>query len=114
MRILVKDTLGHIQWLQVSEETDYVQINSSGEILFYTEFGVFSLIRRIGEWASLLEAEGFLRVDRGTIINLKKAWLFDPEFRVLRLHSVQSKVHIPIAERSLVNLKEAMRRKGNC
>lgn len=116
MHVPVKDRQGHIRLLHVSEETIFLQIDRNGELVFHTTIGEFPLIRRVEEWAVLLADTDFLRVDRGTIVNFNKHWLFAPELRVLRYRDDQRLLQIPISEKSIAKIKRytaSMSNKGN-
>ena len=110
MHVPVKDEQGRIRMLHVTMETVYLQTDRNGELVFYTERGKYTLIRRMEDWAYLLESEtdDFLRVDRGAIVNLRKPWQFAPELRVLKYRDERNMIHIPVSEKKVADLKARM------
>ncbi len=111
MHVPVKDEQGHIRLLHVMIETVFLQIDRNGDLVFHTERGKYTLIRRLEDWASWLEAEtaDFLRVDRGTIVNLRKPWQFAPDLRVLELRDDHGGIRIPVSEKIVAALKTRMK-----
>lgn len=89
----------------------YLQVDRNGGLIFYTERGAYTLIRKVEDWASLLEtmSANFMQVDRGTIVNLQKPWDFSSILRVLELQGDYNKILIPVSERKVAKLKEKMR-----
>ncbi|MBW7452874.1 LytTR family transcriptional regulator DNA-binding domain-containing protein [Paenibacillus sepulcri] len=108
MYIPVKDAEGNIQLLHVSQDTLFMQTDQSGNLLFHTDHGAYQSIRRVEEWASLLHKVGFLRVDRGTIVNLNKAWLFDSTLRVLKPLGMIGSIVIPVSGKSVDKLHQTL------
>jgi len=115
MQVPVKDEQGHIRLLHVTMETVYLQTECKGELVFHTEHGTYTLIRRMEDWAYLLESEtdDFLRVDRGTIVNLRIPWQFDHELRVLELQHDRGMIRIPVSERKVSEIKDRIRARRN-
>lgn len=110
MHVPVKDEQGHIRLIYVTTETVYMQTDRNGELVFHTERGKYTLIRTMEDWAYLLESEtdDFLRVDRGTIVNLRKSWQFVPDLRVLKLRDNRKTIFIPVSENKVADLKARM------
>ena len=110
MYVPVKDEQGQCCLIHATKEVLYLQIDRDRGLVFYTERGKYTLIRRMEDWASLLKAEttDFLRVDRGTIVNLRKPWQFSPELRVLTLRDDRGVIRIPVSERKVAALKARM------
>jgi len=108
MQVPVKDEQGHVRLLHVTEEAVYLQAGRNGGLIFYTEHGAYTLIRKVEDWASWLETMGadFMQVDRGTIVNLQKPWEFSSELRVLELQGDRDKILIPVSERKVAKLRE--------
>lgn len=111
MHIPVKDAKGNIQMLHVFHDTVFMQTNGSGNLLFHTDHGAYQSIRRVEEWTSLLYTAGFLRVDRGTIVNLNKVWLFDSELRALKSQGINNSIVIPVSGTSVHKLYQALGKK---
>ncbi|BBH22477.1 hypothetical protein Back11_38220 [Paenibacillus baekrokdamisoli] len=109
MQIPVKDTKGNIHMLDVHRDVLYMQTNRKGSLLFHTGNEVFQSIQRVEEWALLLDSAGFLRVDRGTIVNLSKAWLYDPELKVINLQANEEPLYIPVSSKSIQEIIQALR-----
>ena len=110
MQVPVKNEHDQIQLLDLIEEAIYLQTDRSGGINIFTDYGIFTLIRRIGDWVALLDSSAsmFLRVDRGTIVNLQKPWQYSPELRVLKLIADSKSIHIPVSEQKITQLIEMM------
>jgi len=104
MYIPVKDNEGNIQTLHVFQDTVCLQTDRNGNLRFHTDHGVYQLIRRLDDWTSLLQSAGFLRVDRGTIVNLNKAWSFDSTLRLLKSQSMDSSLVFPVSGNSVHKL----------
>jgi len=110
MHVPVKDEQGHIRLLHVTMETVYLQSGRNGELIFHTERGKYTLLRRMEDWANLLasEMDDFLRVDRGTIVNLRRPWQFASGLRVLELIGDCGVIRIPVSEKKVAELKARM------
>lgn len=108
MQVPVKDEHGQIRLLHLTGEVIYLQTNRSGGIDFFTECGKYTLIRRMEDWEAWLDARtsGFLRVDRGTIVNLQKQWQYSPELRALKLQVGTNCIHVPVTEQKVAQLIE--------
>ncbi|MBW7456518.1 LytTR family transcriptional regulator [Paenibacillus sepulcri] len=109
MHVPVKDVYGNLRFIHISRDTVFLQTDPGGNLLFHGNQEVYRSIRSVEEWASLLSRAGFLRVDRGTIVNLNKGWLFDPKLRVLKPQSMKDdSILIPVAGKLIPELKQVL------
>ncbi|MFB9274115.1 LytTR family DNA-binding domain-containing protein [Cohnella cellulosilytica] len=78
----------------------YLQTDGYGEVLFYTFDGKYRAITRLGEWSELLREKGFLQMDRGTVVNMRKIISLDRGLRVIKVAVSEGDVNIPVSERA--------------
>lgn len=76
----------------------YMQTNGSGELHFYAFDEQFRAFSTLKDWSLLLQADGFLQTDRGTIVNTRKINSYDPSLRVVTIPVLDGTVTIPFAE----------------
>lgn len=100
------DSHGNFKMINLSEEVLYLQTNGYGRLQFYTERSEYTAAQSVGEWADVLRGERFLRIDRGTIVNLNKISGFDSLLRVIEMRTANGGfVAIPVAEPMMKRLK---------
>jgi len=58
------------------------------------------------DWAALLQAEGFIQTDRGTIEKVRKIGSYNSKLRVVTIPTLNRAVSIPIAEKTRRKLEE--------
>lgn len=75
----------------------YLQTNGYGEVLFYTFDDSYRPISKLGEWSALLQNEGFLQTDRGTVVNTRKIKSMDRNLRVVKVAISEGEVNIPVS-----------------
>ena len=101
------DSHGNLNMVNVPEEILYLQTDGYGGLRFYSDRDELRAVKLIGEWSDLLSREGFMRVDRGTIVNLKKVSDFDPKLGILEIRTAEKRICIPTTELMLRQLKLA-------
>lgn len=91
------DSYGNLSMVNVPEEILYLQTDGCGGLYFYSENYEYSAAKLVGEWESLLSNEGFLRIDRGTIVNMQKVSRFDPLLGILEMKTSSKRMTVPVA-----------------
>jgi len=91
------------------QDIAYLQTNGHGELHFYAYDETYRPISLLKDWAMLLQNEGFVQMDRGTIVNTRKIELFDPNLRVVRIPLMDGAVTIPFAEKVRRKLEKELR-----
>jgi len=85
-------------WLNV-EDIAYLQTNGQGKLHVYTYNETYRPISLLREWGVLLQKEGFLKIDRGTIVNARMIESVDPCLRVVVISRAGGAVSIPYSEK---------------
>ncbi|CAH1216915.1 hypothetical protein PAECIP111893_04204 [Paenibacillus plantiphilus] len=98
--------------LNINEDVLYLQTDGGGRLLFHTFDKEYRALQGVEDWANYLHHRGFHRIDRGTIVNLRKIEVFDQELRVLILNTFDGAVSLPIAESMIKVLHEELRIMG--
>ncbi|TFE25526.1 LytTR family DNA-binding domain-containing protein [Cohnella luojiensis] len=84
-----------------AREIKFIQTDGAGEIEFYTYDEKYRTISTIKDISLLLEAAGFIRVDRGTIVNSSSIDSFDPLLNVARIRTIDSVVLLSVSGKML-------------
>ena len=98
-----------------TQDIAYLQTNGQGELQFYSNEGISRPIILLKDWAMLLEKEGFVQIDRGTIVNMRRIGSVDPNLRIVTIQLLDGVVSIPFAERMRRRLEKelgALKMKG--
>lgn len=86
----------------------FLQTNGQGELYFYTYEEKYRAVSMLKDWGQLLQREGFMQVDRGTIVNTKKIEYMDPILRVVRIPLLDGAATIPFTEKVRSKLREEL------
>lgn len=108
MILLLIDSSGDYRLLS-TQDIAYIQTNGQGELQFYTHDETYRPISLLKEWAALLKNEGFVRLDRGTIVNTRMIESLDPDLRVVTIPLMNGAVTIPFAEKTRRKLEKELR-----
>jgi len=92
------DSHGNLNMVNVSEEILYLQTDGFGGLRFYSDRDELRALKLVEEWSDLLSREGFMRMDRGTIVNLKKVSDFDPKLGILEIRTADKRICLPATE----------------
>jgi len=79
-----------------TQDVLYLQTNGRGGLHFYTYEDEYKAVSMLKDWAALLQAEGFIRTDRGTIVNVRKIESYDPILHVMMIHTLHKTVRLPL------------------
>lgn len=112
MYLPIKTSDGGYKILKMNEDVLYLQRDGGEGLSFHTFDEEYKALLRVEDWAHYLHPMGFLRIDRGTIVNLHKAEDFDHELRVLVLRTSIGKVTLPVAESMIKVLLQELRGLG--
>ena len=108
MILLLIDSSGEYRLLS-TQDIAFLQTNGQGELHFYAYDETYRPISLLKEWAMLLQKEGFVQMDRGTIVNTRKIESFDPDLRVVTIPLMDGAVSIPYAEKVRRKLEKELR-----
>jgi len=108
MILLLINTSGEYRLLS-TQDIAYLQTNGQGELHFYTYEEMYRPISLMKEWAKLLQTEGFVQTDRGTIVNTGMIESIDPNLRVVTIPLMDGAVAIPFAEKARRKLEKELR-----
>ena len=108
MILLLIDSSGDYRLLS-TQDIAYLQTNGQGELQFYTHDETYRPITLLKEWAALLKNEGFVQLDRGTIVNTRMIESLDPDLRVVTIPLMDGAVTIPFAEKVRRKLEKELR-----
>jgi len=87
----------------------YLQTDKTGRVRLYAPSHTYKPVQSVEEWASLLGAAGFVRVDRGTIVNMNKVHELDPDLRVLDIRTENGRsMAIPVTRAMMRRLQAEM------
>ena len=98
-----------------TQDIAYLQTNGQGKLHFYSNEGISRPMILLKDWAMLLEKEGFVQIDRGTIVNMGRIGSVDADLHVVTIPFLDSVVSIPFAERMRRRLEAelgALKRRG--
>lgn len=98
---------GEHRWLNV-EDIAYLQTNGQGKLHVYTYNETYRPISLLREWGVLLQKEGFLKIDRGTIVNVRMIESVDSNLRLVKVSLKSEVVSIPFAEKMLRQLEKRL------
>lgn len=101
------DSSGEHQLLN-ARDIMYIQTNGQGELNFYAYEEKYRAVSTLRDWAVLLQNEGFIQTDRGTIVNARKIDSYDPRLRVITIPLMNGNVSIPFAEKARRKLEEEL------
>ncbi|BBH22327.1 hypothetical protein Back11_36720 [Paenibacillus baekrokdamisoli] len=101
MYLPIKSLDGSYKVLKLNEDILLLQTDGKGRLCFHTFEGEYRAVERVGDWEYYLRQMGFLRTDRGTIVNLHKVEHFDPVLKVLVLLTFNGPLTIPVADSAL-------------
>ncbi|RXZ79907.1 LytTR family transcriptional regulator [Paenibacillaceae bacterium] len=82
--------------LRLDQDVVYLQSNGRGSLSFHSYDQEFKAVQRIEEWSNVLLQRGFLRVDRGTIVNLHRIIALDRKLKVIYVETKQGVHAIPV------------------
>lgn len=102
------DSSGEHRLLNV-QDIAYLQTNGQGELHFYAYEGMYRPVTLLRDWAMLLQKEGFVQMDRGTIVNARMIESFDSQLRVVTIPLMGGAVTIPFAEKVRRKLEKELR-----
>ncbi len=106
MNLPLFDREGICSFVNLTEKILYLQTNGYGKIRLYSGADEYRPVHTVEEWFKLLGQSGFVRVDRGTIVNLRKVCYFDPVLRILGMRTENGgQVVVPVAETMIRRLK---------
>ncbi|QHW31459.1 LytTR family transcriptional regulator [Paenibacillus rhizovicinus] len=108
---MVKDNKGAVQLLDVSRDVIYIQTSSDGTLVFHTEHEEYRLLNKVEEWSRMLRGLGYLRVDRGTIVNMNQAWQYDDKLKVLKIQSNKRDGWLAVSEKAREGVIRLVERK---
>lgn len=112
MHLPIKTSDGGYKILKMNEDVLYLQRGGGEGLSFHTFEEKYKALQRVEDWAHYLHSIGFLRIDRGTIVNLRKVKEFNHELRVLVLKTSNGKVTLPVAESMIKVLLQELRGLG--
>jgi DNA-binding LytR/AlgR family response regulator len=88
-----------------SQEIIYLQTNGAGELSIYSYDEEFKIISMVKDWSNLLHNAGFMRLDRGTVVNIMNIKSFDSLINVITIRLSSGEVLIPVSQKMLRELK---------
>jgi DNA-binding LytR/AlgR family response regulator len=101
---------GVCQFINPKDNILYLQTNKSGKVRFYSAMHIYKPVQSVEEWSGLLSPAGFVRVDRGTIVNLNKVNELDPDLGVLDIKTENGgKMVIPVTRAMMRRLQAEMK-----
>ncbi|MFC5469259.1 LytTR family DNA-binding domain-containing protein [Cohnella suwonensis] len=87
---------GQCRLLDVGEIL-YMQTDGTGDLTIYSYDEKFRTISSAEDFAEFLREAGFVRTDRGTLVNMRQVEAYDPAQNVLRLRLKEGEVLVPAA-----------------
>ncbi len=103
MNLLLIDSKGKPRVMNVHDIL-YLQTNGFGGLYFYSFDERFKPISTLLDWCTFLQSEGFLQLDRGTMVNVRKISSYDPTLRVVTIPNHNGNIIIPFTENIRRNL----------
>ncbi|WP_164472880.1 LytTR family transcriptional regulator DNA-binding domain-containing protein [Cohnella candidum] len=97
MTLLLIDSKGKLRLMNV-QDILYLQTSGFGGLDFYAFDERFKPLTSLQNWFTLLQNEGFMQLDRGTIVNVKKISSYDPNLRVVVVPTHEGNILIPFTE----------------
>ncbi|RED58615.1 LytTR family DNA-binding domain-containing protein [Cohnella lupini] len=104
MQLPLLNSEGVIRWVD-GQDILYLQTDGSGDVTLFAYDETYKAISTVKELFRLLEPAGFVRVDRGTVVNPSRIDSFDPLLNVARIRTSESIILISVPERMLGILK---------
>jgi DNA-binding LytR/AlgR family response regulator len=95
---------GEFRLLDV-QEIVYLQTNGSGEVMIYSYDDKYKMITKVKDLSLFLGDSGFMRTDRGTILNLERIDSFDGILNIVKLRTSNGEVIMPIAYKMQKQIK---------
>lgn len=99
MRLTLRNSSGDFRLLEVREIV-YLQTNGAGDVTIYSYDDEYKMISRVKDLSALLEDSGFIRTDRGTVINAESIVSFDGFLNIVKLRTSNGEVIMPVAYRT--------------
>ncbi|WP_373232983.1 LytTR family DNA-binding domain-containing protein [Cohnella sp.] len=108
MMLSLVDSNGDICLIDIQDMV-YLQMNGHEGLHFYTDNGIYRALTAAKDWAAFLQNKGFLQLDRGTIVNVKKVAAYNPELRVVTVTTSEGNVLLPVAEKVQKQIKKLLK-----
>ncbi|MFC4304390.1 LytTR family transcriptional regulator DNA-binding domain-containing protein [Cohnella boryungensis] len=108
MMLSLVDSNGDICLVDIQDMV-YLQMNGHEGLHFYTDNGIYKALTAAKDWAAFLQDKGFLQLDRGTIVNVKKVAAYNSELRVVTVTTSEGNVFLPVAEKVQRQIKKLLK-----
>ncbi len=90
------------------QEIVYLQTNGAGELTIYSYDEKYKTISMVKDWSQFLQNAGFIRLDRGTVVNTRNINSFDPLLNVVRIQLSNGEVLIPASQKMQREIRAQM------
>ncbi|MFB9274153.1 LytTR family DNA-binding domain-containing protein [Cohnella cellulosilytica] len=107
MMLSLVDSNGDVCLVSIQDMV-YLQMNGREGLQFYTDNGIYKALTATKDWATFLQDKGFLQLDRGTIVNVKKVAAYNSELRVVTVPTSEGNVLLPVAEKVQRQIKKLL------
>ncbi|QJD86480.1 LytTR family DNA-binding domain-containing protein [Cohnella herbarum] len=104
MKLPLVNSSGEYRLLDVREIV-YLQTNGSGEVTIYSYDDKYKIISMVKDLSFMLEDAGFVRTDRGTVINTESIESFDGILNIVKLRTSNGEVVAPVTYKMQKQIK---------
>ncbi|BBI31355.1 LytTR family DNA-binding domain-containing protein [Cohnella abietis] len=77
----------------------YLQTNGAGELAIYSYDEKYRVLSKVKDWTLLLQDAGFIRIDRGTVVNTRSIEAFDADLNVIKLRTSNGGLWVPVSRK---------------
>jgi len=96
MLLTLLNARGEHRLLDVKEIV-YLQTNGAGKMTIYSYDDEYKIISTVKELSDLLQQSGFVRADRGTVVNPARVEAFDGILNIVKLRTRNGEVIAPVS-----------------
>ncbi|QMV42743.1 LytTR family DNA-binding domain-containing protein [Cohnella cholangitidis] len=86
-------------------EIVYLQTNGAGELTIYSYDDEYKIISMVKDLSILLQDSGFIRTDRGTVVNMESIESFDGILNIVKLRTSNGEVIAPVSHKMQKQIK---------
>jgi DNA-binding LytR/AlgR family response regulator len=108
MQLPLVSSSGEYRLLDVREIV-YLQTNGLGEVTIYSYDDEYKIISMVKDLSFMLEESGFVRTDRGTVINTESIESFDGILNIVKLRTSNGEVIAPVSYKMQKQVKSYLK-----